>query len=279
MCVTAARAWLASTVLYAAEVDVGGEGVHVLGYQNKVANKTGPLARLMGKGSGNAMILPFPAEPGSMTRDNVLDTEDCPNILQDIKWAVEEMPRGHGGAASLGGAAAVQVFTTGIYTVVLARDARAIPKALGRVPAEKRPDLNPPLFDAYAIWYPDWTIALCCFNNRQAALASPMLWWYRPRDPQRLFAPALDCHTGAVPDLHAKVTVDHMVAFGSPELGENGKCVRYHDTIPPAVAPYLCERVIGGGFHKRMPNGDFVCRVADVRRGLFKPQRALPPAA
>lgn len=280
MCVTMARAWLASTVLYAAEVDAGGERVHVLGYQNKVANKTSPLARLMGKGGGNAMILPFPAEPGSMTRENVLDTEHCPNILQDMKRALEPMPRGRGLTdAPHSGAPAVQVFTTGIYTVVLARDARAIPKALGRVPAEKRPGLNPQLFDAYAIWYPDWTIALCCFNNRQAALATPMLWWYRPREPDRLFAPALDCHTGAVPDLGAKVMVDHVVAFASPELGERGEPVRYQDAIPPAVAPYLCGRVIGEGFHKRMPNGDFVCRVADVRRGLFKPQRALPPAA
>src|SRR5205823_2395778 len=71
----------------------------------------------------------------------------------------------------------VEVFDSGIYTVVLARDARAIPGALSQVPAAKQPVLNPELFQAYARWYPDWTFALCCFSNRQAARATPMLWW------------------------------------------------------------------------------------------------------
>jgi hypothetical protein len=278
MCVTAARALLTGTALYAAEaITEEGTRLHVLGYQNTVASLVGEKGLLSKGGSGNAMLLPFPAEPGSMTSANVLDTEECPNILQDMKRAVEPPPRGLGKTVSV--AAPVEVFSTGIYTVVLARDARAIPGALPQVPAAKRPPLNADLFDAYARWYPEWTVALCCFNNRQAALATPLLWWYRPMDPRQLFAPALDCHSGHVPDLRARVKVDHVLAFSSPELRERGRCVPYQDPIPPAVAPYLHLRVIGAGFHQTMPNGDFVCQVADVRQGKFAPQRVPPPAA
>jgi hypothetical protein len=273
---------MSSTVLYAAEVPWEGALVHVLGYQNVVANGGGLLSRLLRHQTGNAMILPFPAEPGSMTEANVVATEACPNILQDMSKAVsmtlDKMLRGpalgRGQIKSI-----VQVFSTGIYTVVLAQDARAIPGALHRVPSDKRPALHPKLFDAYAAWYPEWTIALCCFNNRRATLATPLLWWYRPMNPERLFAPALDCHTGKVPDLRATVKVDHAMVFASPELADKGLHVSYEDDIPATVAPFVSERVIGSYFHKKLPNGDFVCDVADVRRGLFSPRRELPPAA
>src|SRR5262249_3006086 len=94
-----------------------------------------------------------------------------------------------------------------------------------------------------------------------------------------LFAPALDCHSGDVPDLRAQVKVDHVLAFASPELGTCGRRVHYQDSIPPSVAPYLSERVIGGGVHGTMRHRRFLRPVADVRRGRFAPQRVPPPAS
>jgi hypothetical protein len=135
------RVEFSDTVLYAAEViDARGEVVHVLAYQNKARNASRQASRLSAAvaslpsvGTGNAMILPFPAARGTMTEANVLDTKRCREILTS---------------------------------------------ALGRVPRSKRPVLNPALFDAYARWYPGWTVALCCFNNRRARLADTLLWWY-----------------------------------------------------------------------------------------------------
>jgi hypothetical protein len=280
---------MSDTVLYAAEVAPdGGEAVHVLGYQNKVANRArgfAPLARLrrwLKGATGNAMILAFPSVPASMTAANVVDTKDCPGILQDMAKALDppeldlSPPPGFRGAIK--SIPEVQVFSTGIYTVVLATNAQAIPGSLHRVPAEKRPALNPALFDAYAAWYPEWTIALCCFNNRKATLATPLLWWYRPMAPERLFLPALDYHTGAVPDLDSQVRVDHVLAVGSTWAGSATR-VFYSDRIPEAVKPYFTERVIGARYRQRMPNGDFVCHTDDVRAGKFKPERVKPPGA
>lgn len=301
MCVTLGKARLSDTILYAAEVCPDGEeAVHVLGYQNRAQN----LA-VNGKPSGNAMILPFPAIPRSMTQKNVLATDDCPNILEDLAKAVRWQDRGAPRGLSAESAAAnVEVFDTGIYTVVLARDARDIPGALKRVPEEKRPALNPPIFEAYAAWYPDWTVALCCFNNADAAKATPMLWWYPPANPEQLFAPALDCHSGGVPDLEATVKADHTVAVASHQMDRDDfwktapayqqhsqeqqealeylTRVEYQDSIPSALRPFLCNHAVGGPFEKRMQNGDFVCSVKTLREGAYGSKclkRVAPPGA
>jgi hypothetical protein len=287
MCVTMARAALSDTILYAAEVrpeEFGRKVVHVLGYQNTVENRAE---------GGNAMILPFPARPRTMSQANVVPTEQCPNILRDMATAVRGRYRSLGRHSESPDSASVEVFDTGIYTVVLASDARAIPTALGQVPYEKRPPLSPALFDAYAAWYPGWTIALCCFNNRESARATPLLWWYEPLYRDRLFAPALDCHTGDVPDLDALVTVNHTVAWGSDRMRQEGptqETVRYQDVVPTAVKPYLTRQVIGRVYAGKMPNGDFVFPVRQVRKGgyervpehrvePFEPSRLKPPGA
>jgi hypothetical protein len=162
--------------------------------------------------------------------------------------------------------------------VILAQDPRDIPSALNQVPRSTRPTLNPALFDAYARWYPNWTIALCCFNNRRARLANPLLWWYKPMYPDRLFLPAVDCHTGDVPDLDSPVAVDHVIAVGSYRM-PGGRPVFYRDTVPNTVAPYLRPALIGERLAGAMPNGDFVCQLDDVCRGTLRAARSKPRAA
>ena len=342
-----------NTILYAAEVvDLQGETVHVLGYQNRAQNNvqrlslttaeypafkpTGFWNKLRGifgsdspktnsamdeETTGNAMILPFPCLPQTMSKANVLDTKNCPDILKDIAKAVKPPPAYSRNMPPVfyGSQKAVEVFeAAGIYTVVLAQDARDIPDALSQVPKEKRPKLNPKLFDAYAKWYSDWTIALCCFNNEDAKEALPMLWWYQPMNPEKLFLPALDCHTGNVPKLNADVLVDHTLAVGSffaeaqskisanncpqceepnsqaddfclfcgsplrtKELNfqETYKRVSYQNTLSTEVKPYLLSKVMGRIYNRVMPNGDFVCQIDEVRKGIWNPVRSLPPSA
>lgn len=276
------------TVLYAAEVEypLDGEVVHVLGYQNKVQGQVGPKSLfdwLPWGGVGNAMILPFPAVPGTMTRANVIDTSGYRDVLQHVANAIPPsftMPGFLGGMETLSRKAPkVQVFdAAGIYTVVLAEDPQDIPTALKLVPKAKRPALNPKLFDAYARWYPGWTVALCCFNTREARLADPLLWWYKPMHPDRLFLPALDCHTGDVPDLEADVPVGHVVAVSSYRLLQ-GYPVEYNSHVPEAVAPYLRPFVLGKRHYRHLPNGDFVCRLDEVAEGTFNAERQRPPGA
>ena len=280
MCVSVAPARFANTIVYAGEIRRDGAMVHAAGYQNVAqshATVRDRWARLTGRSphTGNAMCLHFPAVPGSMTQANVVDTEGCLRILRDMVAALQVTV-----AAKVDSLqptrAQVEVFESGIYTVALASDARAIVDALDRIPDRKRPPLNPVLFDWYHATFPGWPVALCCFDNTERALATPMLWWYEPAHREWLFAPAVDAHTGAVPDLSAPVPVDHWVVAGSSEMEEQaGSAVHYRDAVEPELAAYLPDRVVGSYHRGRLPNADFVIPVEAVRAGRPAATRAL----
>ena len=297
MCVSLGPATFSNTILYVGSALRNGKLVHVLGYQNtaqNLATKVEPPPSSLDpklwsqvvkeKGAsqvpaGNAMILPFPAS-AVMTKENVIDTSGCPGILKDIAESVKPKSRGSFSKGldfdDVCFSAGVEVFDTGIYTVVLARDPRAIPAALEQVPIEKRPDLKPEIFAAYAEWYPGWQIALCCFSNAEAVEADPLLWWYEPAFPDVYFAPALDSHTGGVPDLDAKVELDHTLAVGSPE--GKGAPIEYAGRLPEEVRAFLPTHGLGQEFSGYAGNGDFLIDRKDAQSGKFAPDRVKPGA-
>ena len=209
MCVSAAPAKFASTIVYGRATERRGQQVHVLGYQN--------VARNRAKGP-NAMLLPIPSA-APMGPGNAIDARAFSGVLEAYRVALRSMLPVFRGIPSEGASAersaSVQVFDTGSYTVVLAHQAElgAIEAALAQVPAARRPSISSELIDAYRRWYPGWHLALCCFAAEGAG-PEPMLWWYPPLDPSRVFLPGLDAHDGGVPQLGVQVEVDHAVALG-----------------------------------------------------------------
>jgi hypothetical protein len=258
VCVSAAPAQFSGTTLYVGRRAHPQYGpVEVLGYQNTVANlAAGP----------NAMLLHLPAR--EMTQANFLDTTASPDVLRDLIDALgpQIVDQPAGSARAAGPPPAVEVFDHDIYTVVLARYPLDIPAALDRVPEAKRPYLRPELFQFYTDTFPDRPVALCCFDNADTRRAAPLLMWYRPLFPDRLVAPALDCHTGDAPDLDGWVRPDHWVVFGLDRVPDGwGAPVRYRQPLGP-LAPFLPSRVIGCHIHQRhLRNGDFVISLSDVR--------------
>lgn len=288
MCVTLGEADLSQTTLYVGvskAFTADHRDIHVCGYQNKVQNGlVGVFNRWYPnhKNSGNAMILPFPAIPGTMSQKNFLTGMDvCSHVLQDMAEAVNPPMRSRGDYLTLGVKSPdVEIFELDIYTVILAQNARLIPDVIAEIRKEKRPPLKPSTFSAYDVWYPDWPIAVCCFNNEEAALANPIMPWYEPLRPEFLFAPTLDCHTGGVPNLDAHVRVDHTLIVGADRAPKGkGVKVTYQDSIPAHVQPHLPERVMGRNYWALMPNGDFAFRTSQVEEGIFNPVRLLPPGA
>lgn len=276
-CVSLGPAHFSDTRGLAAEVQVEGKVYHLLGYQNAARNLL-PLRK--NQASGNALFLPIPAKPKSMGPKNLLDTSTASHCLEDMEYA---MVRRDGPQASGTPAAAaspmVQVFDHDIYTIVLAESATAIPQALAKVPAARRPQLNKAIFDAYQRWYPGWTFALCCFETRRQTEAKPMLWYYQPLNPHQLFFPALDAHDGKPPNLNALVDTDHSLMVSSFQM-KGGKVVEYRDDgMTAGLRQWLPAKVIGAEFHRKMINGDFVMDLNAVRQGQFEPQRRLPPGA
>ncbi len=223
------------------------------------------------------MLLHLPAR--DMSQANFLDTRSCRSILADMVTALAPRSRSVSFGAGLVAKGRVQVFEHDIYTVVLASDAIAIPSALPQVPAPKRPEINAALCAFYARCYPGWPLALCCFDNRQAQQAAPLLLWYAPLNPNYFLLPALDCHTGEVPRLDEPVEVDHQVMLGSDDFPPGvGSIVDYHDTIPGEVDAFLPQRVIGRHFSGRMTNGDFGISAQAMQHGSLTQLARLGPA-
>jgi hypothetical protein len=150
----------------------------------------------------------------------------------------------------------VQIFKHDIYTIILAEDPVAIPSALQKIEKRKRIAHNSELFQFYSKYFPKYPVALCCFDNADAARASPILLWYKPLHPDEFAAPAIDSHTGTVPDLSANVLVDHWVIFGCDEAF--GREVMYRDNRSDDVKSFLPRRVVGRQFSGKLPNGDFI---------------------
>lgn len=241
MCVTAAPAALASTVVYAHCLP---SGRHVLGYANTAINLSdGP----------NMMLLHVPTS--SLHPDALVDTSNAPNVLNDMVTALR--PRSLSRATMGASGGSVYVIAYGIYTVVMADQASLIPSALHQVPPSRRPRIDQrqlDLLDWYDQLWPDWSFMACCFNNRDARRATPILLSYDPLWPGLLFAPGIDCHTGGIPDLDSHVHRDHWVIWGDP----NGSPVSY-DLTPQGgdVRSLLADRVTGQLLFGAMPNVDF----------------------
>lgn len=239
--------------------------IHVLGYSNTVVDYSN---------KPNAMLLHLPsAEP--MTQANFIEHK-APSFQKDMWAALEPRAKGLSFAVTRD-SSHVLVFDYGLYTVVLAKNAKDIPDALTRVPAERRPEVNQELFDYYDGTFPNWSIALCCFNNAEAQVSQPMLMWYKPKYPNLVILPGLDCHTGKIPDKHHLVEVDHRIILSDYQMQE-GQDVYYSDPGAAEIQDYLPRLVIGNRYIKPLKNGDFVFSREDVLNSDMSYMRRFIPA-
>jgi hypothetical protein len=281
VCVSSAPAVFRETTLYLGRCHHPEHGrIHVLGYQNTALSHTD---------QPNAMLLHLPGT--GVTQANFVDTSGSPHLLTDMTTALgPPLSRGYGAAP---GGPAVEVFEHDIYTVVLASDATLIPDALSQVPSHKRIPANRPLFDFYARRYPDYAVALCCFNNRDAARSAPLLLWYEPLRPDRVELPAIDSHTGDIPELGTPVSVDHWVILGTDEespswdLGPASNDLTQWRSAPmhwtPAdlsgpTGPFLPKNIAGRTYNGTFANGDFMIPTTDLTAGHFTAMNRAGPS-
>lgn len=265
MCCVIEPARLSNTVIYAAEVqrpDIG-EVLHVIGYQNSAENQTkGP----------NAMILPIPVKKDEpLGPGNIIDTRGFKDILSDYGKAVERLnphkrlTRSRGfDEVSLGVASnGYQVFESGNYTVALSDTPAGLQKALKHVPEGKRPEIPTRFLIALGKLYADWPIAICCFDG-DLEDPEPLLWWFRPRFPKVLFAPAIDAHDGNPPSIEQQVERDHILAFSSFRMaGDYDRALMGDIQMVPADKQWLFgPRIKGRTIKGKTGNGDFTLPVS-----------------
>ncbi|SDZ30756.1 hypothetical protein SAMN05421504_112100 [Amycolatopsis xylanica] len=267
MCVSSDVAEFSGTTLYGGRCEHPEHGrIEVLGYQNTAENLAG---------GPNAMLLHV--STSGMRPDQFIPVGRHDDILARMAAATRPVAAA-GGMAWMGADDEVTVFEHDIYTVVLAEDPLRVPAALSRVAPHKRPVLKPELLEFYADVFPGRSIALCCFDNADAHRAKPLLMWYRPSEPDRIVLPALDCHTGGVPDLRTPVATDHYLVFGTDDAEDWGEEVRYEDGMRHKLRAFLPDRVVGVQAEETLPNGDFAIDYDDLLRADLGRITRLQPA-
>lgn len=263
MCISNSKADFSATKGYIGEAQTKEHGlVHVLGYQNSVKNKVdGP----------NAMILHFPAKE-LMGKNNVIDLGDKgKGYLKDLCEKFEEKSRGltKGVYTNF---AKVEIFETGIYTVVISNKPSLINEALKEIPENKRPDINPELMLWYEKNYPGYSVAVCCFDAKEAK-AEQLFWWYKPINEDELFFPAVDCHSGGLPQFNETVATDHMLTCAvldfNPSAANVIKVKDLNDIyLDEKNREFFSDKVMGNKHRVfNAVNGDFVIKKEDVRTG------------
>lgn len=283
MCITLEPARLSNTLIYAAEAQRNGETFHVIGYQNKIHSTKGP----------NAMLLPLPAE-GPLGQENVVDTRSFKGILDAYDHAVERLaPRLRSasksaaspsfGVATRGG---FKVFKSGSYTIALAEKPTMLRRAIEHLPENVRPEIPGSFLVALNQLYPDWPIALCCFEGSIEA-PEPLLWYFKPRFNRVLFAPAIDAHDGQPPKADDRVQRDHKLAFASYRSTrpmDRQLTAEIQRLVPIEHQWMFLPSVVGAKVDYTTGNGDFclpVQAVLDERspQYLKKVEVAPPPQA
>ncbi len=255
MCMTSDKSELSDTHLYLGEATKNGKYVHVMLYQN-LAESFGP----------NCMILPIPSSV-ALSEENVMDTSSFKNVLKDIskasKVTMRSLSFGKNMPASAG-AAPVQVFEKGSYSVILAESAFQIPKALKSIKESKRPKLAFNLMGGLSKLYSKNTFLVACWEG--TIKPEPIMIWYEPTNPDEFFIPTMDAHDGNAPNLDARVDVDHIISVGSadPTKTNAPHKVKYSDFIPKEISDLLPVSVFGTQIQKSMQNGDFKFPVSSL---------------
>jgi len=237
---------------------------------------------------GNAMLIAVPASPGTLTAANLIPVSDYPSFMQDYAKAVgpRTLPRGplrRGGmlGGKSRGVEVVKGFDKGTYDVLIAGSAKAIAGALDQVDQAKRPTINQELYAQLDKLYPRWTFVLFCFAEEAAARAGCALIRYKPMQKfsHLLYLPGLDGHNGQIET--GKVELNHTLVAASCKMSTTAatRAVDFSDFKLQEDLPFMPDKVLGKVVPAGTlaPQGDFLLQLKELRAGVFRARRALPP--
>lgn len=228
-----------------------GKTVHATFYQNEPQNLSeDPLG---------VMILPIPSAE-TMSSANFIDCRGADNILKEYAELIPDLNATRG-MCFLGGGDGYEIFTSGSYTVILAKDPsyETVLAALSSLPPELRPNISKSakIFDFYASVYRGWHLAVCIWQD--SLEAEPIGYWYEPLAPNTLFVPGLDAHNGGVPE-NMEVDINHVVMVGKPdESGVRKNAEHVWRAAPDSLKPWLPKAVTGSKMkNDYLRNGDWI---------------------
>jgi hypothetical protein len=241
-------AW--DTIVYAGEAlhPTTHRYIHVLGFQNRVINDFH---------RANAVILPVPAT-GPLGPENLIEVaslEDQAGPLRQMdpnrSLSVPRVVRGF------------QLVQKGHYALAWVNRVEDAVHALGTLPEELRPPIDRAALAAHARWYPGWPLVLCCWRGRMQS--APVVLWYEPQNPQRLFLPALEAPAGGVPRPLESAPRDLTLVIGSA-IHPFGVAARSKAWLAAELRVFLPPTIWGSVLKGEAPNVDYEVEVAPLRR-------------
>lgn len=254
MCITSAKAELSNTKIMSIKLD---EQFHLLAYSNKVVNKSG---------EPNSMIL---AVPGFITQEFFYDTTAYAGFLKEVEDAFTPRSRSLSKGIERDIDLSFENFQLGIYNVFVSNSAIEIGKAIAELPDDKRPEISSGLLKFFQNHYKGWKFVICCFDGDKPIESQPIMFKYIPFNPEMLFFPGMDSHTGKAPNLNANVEIDHFLISEVQGLG-------YFNFTNNKVPNILHDkRLYGNKPARSLPNGDWYFPVDSNRFALVRTSVAL----
>lgn len=249
MCVIAYDAEVPQTYVGVWDIDHPQWGYrHVMAYQNTPQNFSN---------EANCMLLHIPSAT-PITPEYILDTSACPQLLHQIFSSALSCRAGIG---------ANYTMEMGIYHIAILNEVKksAVEKALQSVPKEKRPNIPFAFIDFFATTFPNYPLILCCFNNREAREATPIMVHYEPLHPEVFQLNTLEAH-GEIPIIGERIQFDQKIVVGSCRIKEASEESHPIDLrrAPEELRPYLPSFGFADELHYELPNGDILLSVDDV---------------
>ena len=260
MCITALKANLVNTYIGVWDINHPTFGYrHVLAYQNTPKN----LAA-----TPNCMLLHIPTKQPLRPSD-LLDTSKDPFFLEQM--AQSALPPNLSAVRGVESTAPNFVLEMGIYHIALLNqvDYNSWLEVQSSIPARKQPIIQEGFLEFYAKHFPSFALMICCFDNRDAKKASPIMVHYTPQFPNVFHFPTIDSH-GAIPRLDTEQAFHQIIVTGSQQLKKKGNGFKYFDLgrVSKVLRPFI--PTIGAALdlnQTKGPNLDLLLEAQPVRIG------------
>ncbi len=225
---------------------------HVLAYQNQAQN----LAD-----QPNCMLLHIPSK-SPLKPECIINTENDVELLLNMEKPFVPVCRAFG--------AQNHVVEMGVYHIALLNDCSedALEITLMQIPESKRPRIPSDFLDFYSSTFPGFPLVLCCFNNKDAKKASPVMLHFEPKFPDTFMFNTLDCH-GGIPDLDEEIQFHQTIITGSYKLKKEGNGFKAfpYQNVSEELLPWLPKYGTAMQVDSVLPNRDLLVGVKGIQEG------------
>lgn len=266
MCITSSKSILDNTYIGVWDIDHPDFGYrHVLSYQNRVKNLSD---------EPNCMLLHIQSKEG-IQPEWLIDTTDYKDFLTELYEIIDPTFEEEGNWMSASREIRNYVVEMGVYHIAILNDLSesGLEASLSQIPSEKLPAISLELISFFKNHFPDFPLLLCCFNNKDALQAAPIMVHYPPKHPEKLMANTLDSH-GGLPQVGEEIHFHQKIVFGSYKSSTELKRPYVEITEPDKelllnpIKEFLPKFISAFDFEgtPQLPNKDICIEIDSIRK-------------